>query len=113
MLRFRMDPKDDLSIRADFTHSLMQSISASAREAAESSTAAAKLKDRADVDIAVSGSLGSVDIKITITPHEGITIAPNESALARAEILRSVNEVVKAEMSGLLQAAMKGARERS
>jgi hypothetical protein len=113
MLRFRMDPKDDLSNRADFTHGLMQRISESAREAAEESPAAKKLKERADVDVRVSGSLNSVDIQIVIAPHEGAVIAPNESAAARAEILKSVNEAVKASMSSLLQESMKSARERS
>lgn len=113
MLRFRMDPKDDLSSRADFTYDLMQSLSKSARMAAESSNVSEALKGRADVDVRVVGSLNSIDIKVDISPKEGVTLPPEEVAKSRAEILEAVNDAIKASMSELLQASMKSARERS
>lgn len=112
MIRFRMDPKDDLSSRADFTFDLMQSMSAAAREAIESSEELSELKTKAKVDVTVSGSLNSIDIKITVAAREGATLSEEEISRARAHAFSKVDEVIKSRMSDLIQGAVSSARSR-
>ena len=112
MLRFTMDQKRDLSNRTDFTYDLMQSIAKIARSSVESSQAIDKLKDRADVDVRVTNSLGAVDVRVDVKPHEGVALSEGEVAEARAQVMEGVNTAVKAGMSEALQASMKNARTR-
>lgn len=112
MLKFKMDPREDLSNRADFTYDLMAAISRKAQAAVESSKELAELKSKAKVGVRAHGSLSSISVDITITPTGDTELPEAELEAANKAVAETVNAAIKESMSEMLQESMAGARKR-
>lgn len=111
-VRFRMDPKEDLSARADFTHDLMGELSREASKIADESQELAAYRNRAQIDVSARGSLRKVDLSVNIRPLQGVTLSDREMEEIRTAVGRSLNETLKTRMSDVLQTAITKARGR-
>lgn len=110
--RFTMSPKDDLSMRTDFSFDLMQKLRAIAKEAIDGAEPLAALRSRADIEVDLKGTLRDVRIDVRVTPHEGVAIGEDELLEARKHTGRILDEVMRERMNDVLQEAIDTARGR-
>lgn len=111
-VRFRMDPKEDLSTRTDFTYGLMEELSREASKIANASEELSAYRSRAQIDVSARGSLRKVDLQVDIRPLQGATISDSEMEEIRQAVGRALNENLKGRMSDVIQAAITKARGR-
>jgi citrate lyase gamma subunit len=112
MIRFKMDPRDDLSNRADFTYDLMQAMSKRAQDTVDSSKELSELKAKAKVTVQVKGSLRSIDVEIKISPLGEVKIPEAELAAANSAVAAQVNDAIRSSMSSMLQESMSSSTKR-
>lgn len=112
MLRFKMDPREDISNRADFTYDLMQAMSKKAQDAIDSSKELSELKAKAQVSVSVHGSLRSIEVNIKISPLDGGKLPEAELAAANSAVAAKVNDAIRGSMSEMLQESMSNSRKR-
>lgn len=111
-LRFRMDPREDMSNRTDFTYDLMQSLSKKAQEAVDSADELVELKRSARVNVRVQGTLHSISVDITISPLGDEELSQEQLTSAKSAIAAKVNATIKSSMADMLQGSMTSARKR-
>jgi DNA-binding protein YbaB len=107
-----MDPREDLSTRADFTYDLMQAMSKKAQEAVDSADELVELKKTSRVNVRVQGTLQSISVDITITPLGEEPLPQEELVAAKDAVAKKVNEAIKSSMADMLQGSMTSARKR-
>lgn len=110
--RFTMHPRDDLSTRTDFTYDLMQDLAKEARVAVDGCEALAGIREKAEVQVNVTGTLRNVLVDVKITPNGGMTIGEAELNEARKAAGAALDEALKGKMGDILQSAINSARGR-
>lgn len=111
-LKFRMQDKDDLSNRADFTYELVRSLGKAAEEAIEASPEIAELKKKAKINVSFTASLRAVDLTVRVHPLPDVDLESGELAAIKKAVSQKIDEMMRNRMSELLDSAMKAARAR-
>lgn len=110
--RFKLLPKDDLSMRSDFTLDLTRAIGKEITEAVEASPQAAEIKAKADLDVRVVAGLTKIDVTVDIKKKADVEFPKADLDRLRSEISDRINETVKDKMTQSIQKAIKSARAR-
>ena len=112
MLKFSMKPKDDLSMRPDFSYELMAEISRAAKEILDGSDAISGIRAKADVKVFAIGTLTNVSIKVEIARKEGVELSKEEIDKAKEDAIEELKESLGPRMSDIMQEALSSARRR-
>lgn len=112
-LRFRTDPKDDLSVRTDFTYSLMEKISKRLREIADKDPEVAKIREKAKVEIFARGSLMNVSVDVWIQSNPESKITDEEKEAAKKSVQAKMEEAMTEVFPQSLQEAMTETRQKA
>lgn len=110
-LKFNMDPRKDLSTRADFTFDLMKQVSDQLQEAVDAVPEVQALRGKADVKVETKQSLTGVTIDVKITPKTEEDIADDLAKLRQA-VHTAVSDKMKETIGQSLQSAFQSARAR-
>lgn len=111
-VRFRLNPREDLSERPDFTFDLMQGLSKAAQAAADAAPELAALRQRASVVVGVRGALTDVQVTIDIVPRADVELTDEEKESAREGASRAIRETLNERMTEILQRSIDQARGR-
>jgi hypothetical protein len=110
-LRFQMEPRKDLSGRADFTFDLVKEVASRLQEAVDAVDAVKKMKDQARVDVLVTHTLSDIDVKIKVTPLTDEDIDAAVGAMREA-VRQAIDEKMKETIGASLQKAIDSSRSR-
>ncbi len=111
-VKFKLNPREDLSERPDFTFDLMQSISKEAQAAVDAAPEVVELKKKASVHVGVRGTLSSVEISVDVVRREGVELSDEEISTAKSAASQKIRESVGSRMTELLQRSIDSARGR-
>lgn len=112
VVRFEMNPKDDLSTRADFSADLMESLSKELRAVLDDAPELDEIRKKAKVTVSAHGMLRAVDIRVDIVRDQASDLTAEAIQDARRAISKRIAGSVRAKMSVVLQAAITQARAR-
>lgn len=110
--RFSMHPKDDLSTRTDFTYDLMQDLAKEVKLALDGCEALSGIREKAKVDVKVTGTLRNVLVDVKVVPNEGVAIEESELVQAHKDAGAALDAALKEKMGEIIQGAIDSARGR-
>lgn len=111
-VRFRMDPRNDLSTRTDFSFDFMNEISKAAKEIVQEAKSLDALRDRADIRVIPTATLINVTLEVEVTPREEGSLTEEEIKKAKADVMEELRNRLNVVMGELLQNALTSARRR-
>ena len=112
VLRFTLPILEDLSARPDFTFDVMAGIRDEIRKVAEDSPEMAALRQRASVEVNVTGSLTQIELAVRVTRLPDAEAQEGELDAARKAIGERLRAALPEAMGGIMQGAVDAARRR-
>jgi len=111
-VKFRLDPREDLSERPDFTFDLMQGLSRAAQAAADAAPEVAALRQKASVVVGVRGALADIQVTIDVVPRADVELTDEEKESAKEGASKAIGGALNEQMTEILQRSIDQARGR-